>query len=250
MEAYVKTVVENGIGTIAFFHPKSNSLPAWVLHDLAQGIKNCGNNEDVKLIVLQSEGEKAFCAGASFEELLEVQDEVQGLRFFGGFAKVINAMRTCGKLVIARIQGKCVGGGVGIAAAADYAIALDTASVKLSELAIGIGPFVIGPVVEKKVGTAAFAAMAIDATNFYSAEWAKQKGLFSNLVNTTGELDAAVNSLAITLAQSSAEAMRELKTILWAGTENWDQLLEERAAISGRLVLSDFTRKALNNFKT
>lgn len=218
--------------------------------EFSTGNKKCGDNDAVKVVVLRSEGEKAFCAGASFDELLQVQDEEQGLQFFSGFARVINALRTCGKLVVARIQGRCVGGGVGIAAAADYAIAIDSASVKLSELAIGIGPFVIGPVVERKVGRAAFAAMAMDATNFYSANWAEQKGLFGKVVQSISELDIAVNTLASTLAQGSPEAMFELKSIFWAGTENWDELLEERAAISGRLVLSEFTRQALKKFKT
>lgn len=249
-QAYVSNKIENGIATVEFFHPASNSLPGDILNQLADTIAHNGMDENVKVIVLKSGGEKAFCAGASFDELVAINDEATGKKFFSGFAKVINAMRTCGKLVIARVQGKAVGGGVGLVSAADYAIAADSASVKLSELAVGIGPFVVGPAVERAVGTAAFAQMAIDATEWRSAQWACQHGMYAEIYSDIQQVDTAVGRLAAKLSQSSPEAMQELKRVFWEGTSHWHTLLTERAAISGRLVLSDFTRNAIAAFKT
>lgn len=245
----ISTANENGISTITFYHPQSNSLPGALLRQLADEITKAGNNADVKVIVLKSRGEKAFCAGASFDELISIKDTETGNYFFSGFAAVINAIRKAPKFVIARVQGKAVGGGVGIASAADYTFALDTASVKLSELAVGIGPFVVGPAVERKIGTSAFVQLSINATKWESAAWAKEKGLYAEVFSSVEEMDEVVKLLALTLSFSSPEAMAELKKVAWQGTEHWDTLLAERAAISGRLVLSDFTREAINKFK-
>lgn len=248
-EGYVSYEIEHGIARIEFFHPSSNALPAAILEDLAKTVNFIGQDSRVKVIILSSAGDGAFCAGASFDELMAISNEAEGKKFFSGFAHVINAMRKCHKLIIGRVHGKAVGGGVGLISATDYAIAVDSASVKLSELAIGIGPFVVGPAVERKVGVSCFGQLAIDATGWRSAEWAKRHGLYSEIHNSKLELDDAVNRLAEKLAHSSPEAMAQLKKILWHGTENWDTLLAERATISGRLVLSDFTRDAINKFK-
>jgi methylglutaconyl-CoA hydratase len=203
----------------------------------------------VKVIVLKSEGEKAFCAGASFDELIAIRDLETGKKFFSGFANVINAMRKAPKFIIARVQGKAVGGGVGIACSADYTFAAEDASVKLSELAVGIGPFVVGPAVERKIGASAFCELTINATGWQTAQWAKQKGLYADVYPSIAEMDKGVEALARTLSQSNPEAMRMLKKIMWKGTDDWDQLLIERAAMSGQLVLSDFTVNAINKFK-
>ncbi len=248
-EGYVKSETHNGITTIEFFHPQSNSLPGKILEELAQEIHFAGSHEESKVIVLKSGGEKSFCAGASFDELLQIKTAEEGLKFFSGFAKVINAMRRCPKFIIARIQGKCVGGGVGLAAAADYAIALHSADIKLSELAIGIGPFVVGPAVERKIGVSAFSALAIDATMWRNSEWAKKKGLFTEVHTDLQNLEEAVERLSSILAHSSPDAMAALKKITWKDTDHWDTLLTERAAISGRLILSDFSKKAIQKFK-
>jgi methylglutaconyl-CoA hydratase len=247
-EAYVKSHNEHGINTIEFFHPQSNSLPASILEQLAHTIHAC-NSDDTKVIILKSSGEGAFCAGASFDELMAITNEKEGLEFFSGFAHVINAMRKCKKLIIGRVHGKCVGGGVGLAAACDYTIAVEKAEVKLSELAVGIGPFVVGPAVERKIGTSAFSQLSIDATLWRNSDWAKRKGLFAEVHPTIENMDESVYRLANTLAHSSPEAMSELKKIFWKGTDHWDELLKERAAISGRLVLSNFTRNAITSFK-
>ncbi len=248
-EGYVNHEIGHGIATIEFFHPSSNALPAAILTDLAKTINDIGIDNRVHVIVLRSAGEGAFCAGASFDELMAISNEAEGKRFFSGFAHVINAMRKCHKLIIGRVHGKAVGGGVGLVAATDYAIASDGASVKLSELAVGIGPFVVGPAVERKVGVSGLAQLSIDATGWRSAEWAKRHGLYSEIHSTIQELDDSVSSLAERLSHSSPEAMSQLKKVLWHGTENWDVLLSERAAISGHLVLSDFTKNAINKFK-
>jgi methylglutaconyl-CoA hydratase len=239
-----------GIATITFYHPQSNSLPGAVLRSLAENIENEGNHEDSKVIVLQSVGDKAFCAGASFDELIAIDDLETGKRFFSGFAMVINALRQCPKLVIGRVQGKAVGGGVGIASSVDYCFAVESASVKLSELAVGIGPFVVGPAVERKIGVSGMSQLAIDATEWRSARWAEQHGLYAQVFSNAEEMDAAIQTLAQKLASSNPEAMQELKKIFWAGTEHWDQLLIERAGISGKLVLSEFTRNAIQKFKS
>ena len=249
MEGYVKSHIEHGINTIEFFHPQSNSLPGKILEELAKEIHFAGTHDETRVIILKSAGEKTFCSGASFDELVAIQTREAGSKFFNGFAHVINAMRKCPKFIIGRIQGKCVGGGVGLASSVDYAIATNKAEVKLSELAIGIGPFVVGPAVERKIGAAAFSALAIDATMWRNAEWARKKGLFAEVHESIENMDESVYRLANTLAHSNPEAMAEMKKIFWKGTEQWDELLKERAAISGKLVLSDFTKKAIEKFK-
>ncbi len=250
MEGYVKSETHQGITTIEFHHPQSNSLPGKLLEEIAKEIHFAGTHADSKVVVLKSAGDKAFCAGASFDELVAIKDEASGLKFFSGFAEVINAMRKCPKFIIGRIHGRCVGGGVGLAAAVDYAIAVEGADVKLSELAVGIGPFVVGPVIERKIGPAAFSALAIDATIWRNSEWAKKKGLFAEVHRTHEGLDESVFRLSNQLSHYSPQAMHEMKTIFWKGTEHWDHLLKERAAISGKLVLSDFTKKAIEKFKS
>ncbi len=241
--------IKNGIGTITFSHPKSNALPGALLNKLAEEITAIGKNPDVKVVILRSEGEKAFCAGASFEELLAIDNFERGKEFFMGFAGAINALRKCPKFIIGRVQGKAVGGGVGIASAVDYCLALDTASIKLSELALGIGPFVVGPAIERKMGTSAFATLTINPTEWKDAAWAKGNGLYADVFTCISDLDQAVHNLAEKLANSSPVAMEKLKSVLWDGTGHWDKLLEERAEISGKLVLSDFTAKAIDKFR-
>jgi len=238
MNGHVITERVNGLAIIEFYHPQSNSLPAEILRQLAESITAADQDPAVKLILLKSGGEKAFCAGASFDELKQIRNEEEGLNFFMGFARVINAMRRASKFIIGRVQGKCVGGGVGMAAAVDICLATEAADIKLSELAVGIGPFVVGPAVERKLGLSAFSQLAINATEWRSAVWARDKGLFAELYPDIRELDLAVSRLTDTLLQSNPDAMREMKRVFWAGTEHWDKLLAERAGISGRLVLN------------
>ena len=248
-EPYVKQHIENGVASIEFFHPAHNSLPSDVLAELAETITEAGSNDEIKVIILKSGGDRTFCAGASFNELVSINDEVTGKKFFLGFANVINAMRKCPKFIIGRVQGKTVGGGVGLASATDYCMATKYASIKLSELNVGIGPFVVGPAVQRKLGLSGMSQIAIDANNFYSAEWAMNKGLFTKVFDTTEELDEAVKEFAIGLSKYNPEAMQRMKTMFWTGTENWDELLDQRAAISGKLVLSDFTKETLKRFQ-
>lgn len=249
-EGYVSAAIdEQGIATVEFQHPMSNSLPGAILRKLAGTITEMGQNEKAKVIILRSAGEKAFCAGASFDELITIDNKEDGLKFFSGFAMVINAIRKCPKFVIARVQGKAVGGGVGLASAADYTFAVEGASVKLSELAVGIGPFVVGPAVERKIGLSAFSELSIDASSWRDAEWARQKGLYASVHADAAAMDEAIGTLSRTLAGSSPEAMKDLKEVIWQGTEHWDTLLTERAAISGRLILGEFAVNAISAFK-
>jgi len=248
-EGNLSIVIENAIARVIFSHPLSNSFPSKLLAQLATQLNELSNNESVNIIVLQSEGIGAFCAGASFDELLSINTVHDGTTFFSGFANVLNAMRSCSKLIIGRIHGKAVGGGVGLASACDYAFATNQSEIKLSEIAIGIGPFVIEPAVSRKIGKTAFSEMTLSPSEWKSAHWAKTNGLFAELSETTEELDLKINAFTNKLASYNPEALIELKKILWQGTENWEQLLYERAAISGKLVLSDFTKKALQQFK-
>ena len=245
----IQTSIRNHIGTITFAHPASNSFPSALLDRLIENINRLGDDIMVKVIILQSEGDSTFCAGASFDELIAIKTLPEGKRFFTGFAHLINAMRTCKKLIIGRVQGKAVGGGVGIIAACDYVFALEHAAIKLSELSIGIGPFVIAPAVERKIGLAAFSELAIDATHWQTAYWAKEKGLYTKVFDKPRDLDEFIQVLASKLASYNPKALLELKTIFWKDTNHWTELLEERAAISGALVLSDFTKNALQKFK-
>ncbi|WP_194765950.1 enoyl-CoA hydratase/isomerase family protein [Tamlana sp. I1] len=249
MEAYVSLNIENKVGYIEFFHPQRNAMPSGVLRDLEKTIVEAGTHPDINVIVLKSGGDRTFCAGASFDELINIEDGETGKQFFSGFANVIDAMRKCPKLIIGRVQGKAVGGGVGLAAATDYCLATQYASIKLSELSIGIGPFVIEPAVSRKIGKTAMSQMTINAEQFYTAEFAKNQGLYAEVFDTVDELDAAVFELAEKLSNYNPEALKEMKTVFWKGTEDWDTLLAERAEISGRLVLSSFTKETLKRFK-
>lgn len=248
-DPYVKSHDSEGVRYIEFFHPAHNSLPGNLLAQLAEMIGQAGQDDAVKVIVLQSGGDRTFCAGASFKELININDAETGRKFFSGFANVINAMRKCPKFIIGRIQGKTVGGGVGLASATDYCLASKYAAIKLSELNVGIGPFVVGPAVERKLGLSGMSQIAIDANSFYPAEWAREKGLFASVHESTEELDQAVNELSQKLCNYNTDAMREMKKVFWQGTDHWDELLAERAAISGRLVLSEFTKETLKRFK-
>lgn len=249
-QGYVRTdITPNGIAHITFFHPNHNSLPSLLLQGLVDAFDAAGRNPGVKAAVLRSAEHKTFCAGASFDELAAIRDFETSLAFFSGFGNVINAMRRCPKIIVGRIHGKAVGGGVGLAAGTDFCMASQYASVRLSELAVGFGPFVIGPAVERKVGTAAFSQMALNPGEWQTAAWAKEKGLFQEAFDTVEQLDAYLDHFTQNLAGYSPEALAELKKIFWQGTEHWDTLLRERAAISGRLSLSEFTKEAIAAFK-
>jgi len=239
---------KEGLAIITFFHPKHNSLPSDILSKLANTITQMGEDNDVRVIVMKSGGERTFCAGASFDELISINDAETGKQFFMGFANVINAIRKCPKLVIGRVQGKAVGGGVGLASAVDYCLASKYASVKLSELNIGIGPFVVGPAVQRKIGLSAFSQMTINADQFYNAQWAKEKGLYADVFETTEELDKGVMKLTDYLLGTNPEAQQMLKKVFWEDCSHWDKLLSDRAAQSGTLVLSDFTKEVLAKY--
>lgn len=247
MTAFVKQEIKNNVGYITFFHPAGNSFPSSQLQELVKTIQDLDANENVTIIVLQSEG-TTFCAGASFDELLQIDNLTDGKQFFSGFANVINAMRNCSKLIVGKVQGKAVGGGVGIIAACDYAIATTKADIKLSELTIGIGPFVIEPPVSRKIGHTAMSELTLAGNEWKSSSWAFEKGLFAKLVQPE-DLDAALEKFASQLASYNPDALAEMKQVLWQNTSNWSTLLYERAEISGKLVLSDFTKKALEAFK-
>lgn len=247
-QPYVKLKNKNGVGYIEFFHPAHNSLPGNLLSELTRTINSAGDDNNIKVIVLKSGGDRTFCAGASFDELVAISNEEAGKHFFSGFANVINAMRKCPKFIIGRIQGKTVGGGVGLAAATDYCMATKFAQIKLSELNLGIGPFVVGPAVQRKIGVSGLSQIAIDANTFFSAEWAMQKGLFTEVYDSTEALDIAVQTFAEKMLSYNPKAMAEMKTMFWRGTEDWDQLLLQRAKISGRLVLSEFTKEKLRGY--
>jgi methylglutaconyl-CoA hydratase len=243
------TSIVNKIATIQFGHPASNSFPSELLDRLTNELHKISTNNDVSVIILKSEGERAFCAGASFDELVAIDNFEDGKHFFSGFANVINAMRTCSKIIVGSVQGKTVGGGIGLASACDYVLATEAASIKLSELTIGIGPFVIAPAVERKIGVSGLAELTLAATEWKTAYWAKEKGLFAKVYETQSELERETQLLTEKLASYNPEALTEMKKTLWEGTENWNELLIERAEISGKLVLSEFTKKALSKFK-
>ena len=249
MEGNVLTSIRENIATVTFGHPASNSFPTALLNRLIENINRLSDDDTIQVIVLQSEGEKAFCAGASFDELVAITNLDEGKQFFSGFANLINAMRRCSKLIIGRVQGKAVGGGVGIISATDYCFATEKADIKLSELSIGIGPFVIEPAITRKAGIAAFSKLSLDATEWHSAYWAKENNLYSRVFENTRDMDEYVESLSKKLANYNPDALKAMKKVLWEGTEHWDHLLINRAAIRGKLVLSDFTKQALQKFK-
>ena len=246
--SFVRLEIENAVGTITFFTPDHNALPSVILNELEEKITDAKNNDQVKVLILRSGGDRTFCAGASFKELIAITTKEEGKSFFMGFARVILAMRACLKPIIVRVQGKAVGGGVGIAAAADYCIATKFAAIKLSELSIGIGPFVIEPAVTRKLGVSASSEMTWNATKFYDPQWAKEKGLYSEVYDSLEETDLAIDSLAQNLASYNPIALKEAKHVFWRDTDNWPALLPERAEISGGLVLSEFTKEKLKAY--
>ncbi|TKD65206.1 enoyl-CoA hydratase/isomerase family protein [Flavobacterium sp. ASW18X] len=243
------THIENKLATIEFGHPASNSFVSELLDRLAKTFNDLAVNAEVSVILLKSEGERAFCAGASFDELVAVSNLTEGRAFFGGFAKVLNAMRSCQKPIIGRVQGKTVGGGVGLVSACDYVMATEAAAIKLSEISIGIGPFVIAPAVERKMGKAALAELTFAPTEWKNAYWAKEKGLYAKVFDSIPEMDQALDHYTHQLSQYNPEALSAMKQVLWQGTEDWDELLTARAELSGRLALSENTKKALAKFK-
>lgn len=247
--ATITSQIIDKVGIISFYNPASNSFPSLQLKQLTDKITELSKDDSITTIILKSEGTGAFCAGASFDELLSIKNTIEGTQFFSGFASVINAMRKSTKIFIGRIHGKAVGGGVGLAAACDYCFATDAAAIKLSELAIGIGPFVIEPAVSRKIGKTAFTEMSLAAHEWKSASWAHLNGLYSELYETTERMDIELNDFAKRISQYNPNALLEMKKIFWEGTSHWNDLLLERAEISGKLVLSDFTIKALNQFK-
>lgn len=247
-DPYVTLQIENNIGTIEFFHPSHNSMPSDLLKELELTINKASSDDSIKVVVLKSGGDRAFCAGASFQELTSITNKEEGFTFFSGFANVINAMRNCSKIIIGRIQGKAVGGGVGLAASTDYCLATKHAAIKLSELNIGIGPFVIAPAVERKIGLSAFSQLTLDADTFHSPDWAQEKGLYNKVFEDVKQLDEAVSALANRLCKTNPLALQNLKSILWENTSHWDTLLSERAKISGELVLSPETKAALQKY--
>lgn len=248
-EGYLYTHIQQGIAILQFTHPASNALTMELLARFEHVLGELSENPAIRVILLTSEGDGAFCAGASLEELTAITNIDQGTAFFNGFARLINAMRSCKKIIITRVQGKAVGGGVGLIAASDYAIATDMAAIKLSELSIGIGPFVIAPAVTRKTGTAAFTELSLTPTTWKNAYWAQQKGLYAQVVNSLKEADKEIEEITTQLAAYSPQALLQLKKISWQGTEHWDTLLPERARISATLALSDFTKEALQRFK-
>lgn len=245
----VKLEKENKIATLSFFHPQSNSMPSSLLKELIEQFNQLSEDESVSVIILKSEGDKAFCAGASFDELIEIDNFDDGKKFFMNFANLINAIRKCKKIVVGRIQGKVVGGGVGLVSVCDYCFASENASLRLSELALGLGPFVVGPPIERKIGKEAFVEMSLDC-QWRSAEWGKQFGFYHDVLSATKELDENINNFVSELSERSSEALVSLKKIFWEGTDHWDELLEERAENSGRLILSDFTKNFIKDFKS
>lgn len=241
--------IHQGVVKVIFGNPPTNAMPIVLLEELAMTIEKLGEDDNLQVIILQSSGERTFCSGADFGELLQINDADSGKKFFSGFAKVINSCRKSSKIILGRVQGKAVGGGVGLAAATDYCVATKFAAIKLSELTIGIIPAVIEPAVERKIGLSSFSVLALNATEFYTADWAKQQGLFVEVFDSIEIMDEYIYQLASKLAKYNPRALKELKKILWKNTDHWDELLAQRAAISGELVLSEFTKSALESFK-
>lgn len=249
MEAYVRSATKGKIAEVEFFHPAGNSLPSYMLKDLTTSFEKIAQQKEIHVIVLKSGGDKAFCGGASFDELIQIENIEQGRHFFSGFANLINAMRKAPQIIIGRIHGKTVGGGIGLACACDYTIGSRQAQLKLSELAVGIGPFVVGPAIERKAGISALSEMALEPASWKSAEWAFHKGIFQFLANDISELNEKTDALSLQLTEYNPDALIELKKIFWQNTDHWDTLLIQRAEISGQLVLGDFVKSFIQKFK-
>lgn len=246
--SYVKGELHAHIYSIEWYHPQGNSLTSSMLAAMLHEVSYAAHNHDIQVILLRAAG-TAFCGGASLSEMLNIKTEKQGIAFFSGVANLLLAMRRCPKFIVARVHGKCVGGGLGIAAAADYAIAVEEAEIKLSELSIGIGPFVVGPAIERKTGLSSFSQLAIDAGNWRNADWARRKGIYAELHPNTGSMEESIARLTNSLSHYSPEAMAEVKKMIWNNTQHWEQLLTERAAISGRLIMSAGAKKFLDKFR-
>ncbi|MEP7197218.1 MAG: enoyl-CoA hydratase/isomerase family protein [Saprospiraceae bacterium] len=250
MDQYVKRTDSGKLATIEFYSEKSNSLPSEILEKIAQEITTAGKDSSIQIILLKSAGDKAFCAGASFDELRSIENFTESEKFFCGFANIILAIRSCSKIVIGRIHGKAVGGGVGLAAACDYSVASIYATIRLSELAVGIGPFVIGPAVARKIGLAGFSELSLNASEWKTAQWAKDRGLYQEVFENVELMDEYIQQFSERLMNSNPEALKELKNIFWEGTSHWPELLKQRAAVSGKLILSEFAKNTLSKINS
>lgn len=244
----VQLNITHNIATISFYSIKSNSFTSIMLHELSQLLDEVSKNETINVVILKSEGEKTFCAGASFDELLQVENEEDASLFFSGFAKVILAMKNCKIPIITRVQGNAVGGGVGIIAASDYAFSLNNCKVKLSELSLGFGPFVIEPAVSRKIGIIAMQNISYNPVEWKNIQWARENNLFQETFETIELMDEKIEIFVNQLSNYSRDALVELKKVFWNNTEHWDKLLYERAAISGKLALSSYTKVKLKEF--
>src|SRR5690554_44412 len=246
---FINTKINDlGIACITFFHPSHNSFPRKQLEELATKINDLSNNDEVKLILLESEGDQTFCAGASFDELLTINTRAAGKQFFSGFALVINAIRLSKKIVVCKVQGKAIGGGMGLAAACDYCFATEHADVRLSELSVNLGPFVIAPAVERKIGLSAFITLTLNPDEYKDAKWAKNHGLFQEVYPDLESMNDAVHTFCKRLCSYNTEVLSDLKSVFWHNTDHWDTLLIERADISGKLLLSEKTKASLLAF--
>lgn len=241
--------ISKGIATIEFGHPKANSLTSALLEGLMQEFNSLSENDKVSLILLKSKGEGAFCAGASFDELLQIDNLTDATHFFNGFANVFLAMRNCKKPIVGQIQGKATGGGVGLIAACDYTLATENAWIRLPELAIGIAPFVIAPVLIRKIGTTALNEMYMTPNLWKESHWAQRYNLYTQVLKNIKELNEQTAHFTENLAKINSNVLAEMKQITWKNTENWSEELHKNATLSAKFLLSEETKSILMNFK-
>lgn len=231
---------------IEFYHPKGNSLPSRILEELTLAFRRASEEPDLRVITLQSRGDGAFCGGANLDELRAIRDFESGKAYFMRIAELLTAMRDTPGCIIAKVQGPAVGGGVGLIAASDFVCAGQDAPVRLSEVSLGIGPFVIGPAVIRKIGLSAFSTLSLDAGTWYDAHWARSFGLYNRVVESHVELDRVAEQLAGDLAASGPSAVTTLKRELWRGENDWPARLEESAEQSAKLLMTEHTQRLLH----
>lgn len=250
MQPTVHTQIENSIAKIQFYNPASNACDPSMLAQMVHAFNTLSANSQVKVILLSSKGNKAFCAGASITHLSELKDMKAATDFFSGFGRLILSMKNCNKIIVTSVQGKAVGGGVGIIAASDYVIATENSGLRLSELMIGIGPLVIAPAVIRKVGVAHFSQLSLKPSTWKDAKWGAAHGLFNELVTDGDSLENVTVDYCNSLASYSAQALSALKSVLWQGTEHWEELLYENAAKTATLSLSEDAQESFKKFNS
>jgi methylglutaconyl-CoA hydratase len=200
--------------TITLTRPEvRNAFNEEVIAELTEAFLTASNRPDIRAVVMAAQG-PAFCAGADLNWIRRMADysRAENLADAGRLADMLQAIYTCSKPTVARIQGDVYAGGVGLVAACDMAVAVDSAGFCLSEVKLGLVPATISPYVVRAMGARAAQRYCLTAERFSAAE-AHRIGLVHEVVDAT-QLDDKLDELVKALVSASPNAVRNCKALL------------------------------------